>query len=63
MLLSQAGHVADKALGAQEVKELLSQVRGKLVDMPLDFLIVRISSPWAACADHAHAGCQGDDNG
>ncbi|KAJ9108157.1 hypothetical protein QFC20_003518 [Naganishia adeliensis] len=34
-----AGHVADKTLDLKEVKELLSQVKGKLVDMPLDFLI------------------------
>ncbi|KAJ9099791.1 hypothetical protein QFC21_003789 [Naganishia friedmannii] len=34
-----AGHVADKTLSLKEVKEMLSQVKGRLVDMPLDFLI------------------------
>ncbi|WWD20129.1 hypothetical protein CI109_104605 [Kwoniella shandongensis] len=33
------GHVADKTLSLQQVKEELSKIRGHLVDMPCDFLI------------------------
>ena len=55
--------MADKAIGVQEVKELLSQVRGKLVDMPLDFLIVSSCRCHGSAADFLYAGCQGDDNG
>lgn len=49
----------------KEVKELLSQVKGKLVDMPLDFLIVRcaLNASQYACTDRANhdTGRQGDD--
>ncbi|OCF77820.1 phospholipase D [Kwoniella mangroviensis CBS 8886] len=34
-----SGHVADRSLKLREVKEMLSKVRGHLVDMPLDFCI------------------------
>ncbi|KAK4685290.1 phospholipase D1/2, partial [Tremellales sp. Uapishka_1] len=33
------GHVADKSLSLQQVKEELAGIKGHLVDMPLDFLI------------------------
>ncbi|KAL7424937.1 hypothetical protein Q5752_000624 [Cryptotrichosporon argae] len=33
------GHVVNKSLSLQEVKETLARIRGHLVDMPIDFLI------------------------
>lgn len=34
------GHVANKDLSCRQVKEELAKIRGHLVDMPIDFLIV-----------------------
>ncbi|WVF68604.1 hypothetical protein IAT40_003374 [Kwoniella sp. CBS 6097] len=34
-----SGHVADRTLSLQQVKEELSKIKGHLVDMPCDFLI------------------------
>ena len=39
----QSGHVADKTLSLQQVKEELCKIRGHLIDMPIDFLIVSVS--------------------
>lgn len=41
-LILQTGHVADRTLSLQQVKEELVKIRGHLVDMPLDFLIVSL---------------------
>lgn len=35
----KTGHVANKDLSIQQIKESLSQIRGHLVEMPLQFLI------------------------
>lgn len=39
-LMYQTGHVVNKNLSLQQVKQELMKVRGHLVDMPLNFLIV-----------------------
>lgn len=38
----QVGHVSDRSLSLQQVKETLAEIRGHLVPMPLGFLDVSI---------------------
>jgi hypothetical protein len=38
--------VVNKSLSLQQIKEELMKIRGHLVDMPLDFLIVGPILPW-----------------
>jgi len=43
--------VVNKSLSLQQVKEELMKIRGHLVDMPLDFLIVRPTACLRVIAD------------
>jgi hypothetical protein len=43
--------VVNKSLSLQQVKEELMKIRGHLVDMPLDFLIVRPPLSWRLFTD------------
>jgi hypothetical protein len=43
--------VVNKSLSLQQVKEELMKIRGHLVDMPLDFLIVRPPKSWGLFTD------------
>jgi hypothetical protein len=43
--------VVNKSLSLQQVKEELMKIRGHLVDMPLDFLIVRPPKSWRLFTD------------
>lgn len=43
--------MVNKSLSLQQVKEELMKIRGHLVDMPLDFLIVRSTFPGLSVTD------------
>jgi hypothetical protein len=44
-----AGHVADRSLSVQQLKEKLNQIKGHLVEMPLQFLIGTLPLPPIRC--------------
>ena len=45
--MGQTGHVSNKDMSLVQIKEELSKIKGHLVDMPIDFLIVSGSRTYA----------------